>query len=144
MAKVEKIEELVVWQLAIELTNSIYLITNNNLFNKDFALRDQIRKSAISIPSNIAEGFERNSTNQFLYFLVIAKGSAGEFRTQLLIAKNQKYISEFEFEKINNEALEVSKKLGSFITYLKEFKSKQSQNIKTLKHYNLKTLKQKC
>ena len=86
----------------------------------------------MSVPSNIAEGFERNSTNQFLYFLVIAKGSAGELRTQLLIAKNQNYITELEFEKINNEALEVSRKLGSFITYLKEFKSKQ--NLKTLQH----------
>ncbi len=132
MAKVEKIEELVVWQLAIELTNSIYKITNNSSFNRDFALRDQIRKSAISVPSNIAEGFERNSTNQFLYFLVIAKGSAGELRTQLLIAKNQNYIEEVKFEKINKEALEVSKKLGSFITYLKEFKSKA--NLKTLQH----------
>lgn len=131
MAKLEKIEDIIVWQLAIELTNSIYAITNNTAFNKDFALRDQIRKSAISVPSNIAEGFERNSTNQFLYFLVIAKGSAGELRTQLLIAKNQSYITQSEFEKINSEALEVSKKLGSFLTYLKEFKSKQSKNIQT-------------
>jgi len=127
MAKVDKIEDIVVWKLAIKLTNAIYTITNNNVFNKDFALRDQIRKSAISIPSNIAEGFERNSTNQFLYFLVIAKGSAGELRTQLLISKNQNYISQSEFEKINKDALEVSKKLGAFITYLKEFKLKQSQ-----------------
>src|SRR5471030_1962757 len=132
MAKIEKIEELKVWQLAIELTNSIYTITNSPFFSKDFALRDQIRKSAISVPSNIAEGFERNSTNQFLYFLVIAKGSAGELRTQLLIAKHQNYVTEQEFEKINTEALEVSKKLGSFITYLKGFKQKQTQNLKTL------------
>jgi four helix bundle protein len=82
MAKVERIEDLKVWQLAIELTNSIYTITNSTSFAKDFALRDQIRKSTISVPSNIAEGFERNSTNQFLYFLVIEKGSAGELRTQ--------------------------------------------------------------
>ena len=135
MAKVEKIEDIVVWQLAIELTNAIYTITSNTIFNKDFALRDQIRKSAISVPSNIAEGFERNSTNQFIYFLVIAKGSAGELRTQLLIAKNQNYITETEFEKINNEVLDVSKKLGSFITYLKDFKAKQlSRNTKTLQH----------
>ncbi|MES2837526.1 MAG: four helix bundle protein [Bacteroidota bacterium] len=134
MAKFDKIEDIVVWQLAMELTNSIYNITNNNLFNKDFALRDQIRKSVISVPSNIAEGFERNSTNQFLYFLVIAKGSAGELRTQLLIAKNQNYLSQLEFEKINNEAIEVSKKLGSFITYLKEFKLKNSSNLKSQKN----------
>lgn len=132
MAKIDKIEDLTVWKLAIELTNSIYTITNSAFFSKDYALRDQIRKSAISVPSNIAEGFERNSTNQFLYFLVIAKGSAGELRTQLLIAKNQNYITEQEFEKINIEALEVSKKLGSFISYLKEFKQKQTQNLKTL------------
>jgi len=135
MAKVEKIEEIVVWQLAIELTNSVYAITNNPIFNKDFALRDQMRKSAISVPSNIAEGFERNSTNQFIYFLVIAKGSAGELRTQLLIAKNLNYITEKEFKKINTDVLEVSKKLGSFITYLKDFKTKQlSRGIKTLQH----------
>lgn len=134
MAKLDKIEDIVVWQLAMDLTNSIYSITNNNLFNKDFALRDQIRKSVISIPSNIAEGFERNSTNQFLYFLVIAKGSAGELRTQLLIAKNQNYISQAEFEKINNEVLEIGKKLGSFITYLKDFKLKNSNNLKTQKN----------
>jgi four helix bundle protein len=132
MAKFNRIEEIVVWQLAVELTNAIYAVTNNNNFNKDFALRDQIRKSAISVPSNIAEGFERNSTNQFLYFLIIAKGSAGELRTQLLIAKNQNYITQSEFEKINEEALDVSKKLGSFINYLKEFKSKQSNSPKTL------------
>lgn len=126
MAKIEKIEDLVVWQLAMELTNVIYSITNNISFNKDFALRDQIRKSAISVPSNVAEGFERNSTNQFLYFLVIAKGSSGELRTQLLIAKNQNYISESEFHSINIQALEVSKKLGSFITYLKDFKAKNT------------------
>lgn len=129
MAKIEKIEDLQVWQLAIELTNSIYSVTNNTIFNKDFALKDQIRKSTISIASNIAEGFERNSTNQFLYFLVIAKGSAGELRTQLLIAKNQNYINQLTFEKINNEALEVSKKLGAFISYLKEYKQKQPKNF---------------
>jgi len=135
MATVEKIEEIVVWQLAIEFTNSVYAITNNPIFNKDFALRDQMRKSAISVPSNIAEGFERNSTNQFIYFLVIAKGSAGELRTQLLIAKNLNYITEKEFKKINTDVLEVSKKLGSFITYLKDFKTKQlSRGIKILQH----------
>ena len=137
MAKFEKVEDIVVWQLAIKLTNEIYTITNTPFFNRDYALRDQIRKSAISIPSNIAEGFERNSTNQFIYFLVVAKGSAGELRTQLLIAKNQDYITTEEFEKININALEISKKLGSFITYLKEFKLKNSS---TLKHSNVKTL----
>jgi len=126
MAKLERVEEITAWKLGIELTNSIYTVTNNKSFNKDFALRDQIRKSAISIPSNIAEGFERNSTNQFIYFLLVAKGSAGELRTQLLIARNQDYITIEQFEQINNEALTVSKKLGSFINYLKDFKLKQS------------------
>jgi four helix bundle protein len=133
MAKFEKIEDIIVWQKGIELTNTIYSITSNIGFNKDFGLKDQIRRASVSIPSNIAEGFERNSVNQFIYFLIVAKGSAGELRTQLLIAKNQGYISEEEFGKINSEAMELSKKLGSFITYLKGFKLKQQvKNVSTL------------
>lgn len=133
MAKFEKIEDIIVWQKGIELTNTIYSITSNIGFNKDFGLKDQIRRASVSIPSNIAEGFERNSINQFIYFLIVAKGSAGELRTQLLIAKNQGYISEEEFGKINSEAMELSKKLGSFITYLKGFKLKQQiKNVSTL------------
>lgn len=82
MAKIERFEDLEVWKDAMLLCESTYKLTNEKSFSVDFALKDQIRRSAISVPSNISEGFERDAKNQFIYFLVIAKGSCGELRTQ--------------------------------------------------------------
>ena len=80
MAKFNSFEEIISWQKARELNKEIYYLTNNNnSFSKDFGLRDQIRKSSISISSNIAEGFERETTKEFIRFLYIAKASAGVF-----------------------------------------------------------------
>ncbi|WP_417870854.1 four helix bundle protein [Winogradskyella sp.] len=86
MAKFRSFEEIISWQKARELNKDIYNITNkNDSFSKDFGLRDQIRRSSISISSNIAEGFERETTKEFIRFLYIAKASSGEFRSQLCI-----------------------------------------------------------
>lgn len=119
MATFEKFEELEVWKLSMELCTNIYELTNKDLFSKDYGLKDQIRRSSISIPSNISEGFERDSKNQFVYFLTISKGSCGELRTQLKIAKSLNYISEKDFESINEKCISVSKQLSGFINYLK-------------------------
>lgn len=119
MATFEKFEELEVWKLSMELCTNIYELTNNTLFAKDYGLKDQIRRSSISIPSNISEGFERDSKNQFIYFLTISKGSCGELRTQLKIAKSLNYLSNDDFEIINEKCLSVSKQLSGFINYLK-------------------------
>ncbi|MFO0356148.1 MAG: four helix bundle protein [Sphingobacteriaceae bacterium] len=119
MATFEKFEELEVWKLSMELCTNIYELTNNTLFAKDYGLKDQIRRSSISIPSNISEGFERDSKNQFIYFLTISKGSCGELRTQLKIAKSLNYLSNDDFETINEKCLSVSKQLSGFINYLK-------------------------
>lgn len=119
MATIKRFEELEVWKAGMELCSSVYALTNSELFSKDFGLKDQIRRSSISVPSNISEGFERDSKKQFLYFLVIAKGSCGELRTQLKIASNLNYINEQEYDKLNLECLSVSKQLAGFITYLK-------------------------
>lgn len=129
MAKIELFEDIVAWQKGMELCNAIYAITLKEDFAKDYALKDQIRKSAISIPSNISEGFERESNNQFIYFLVIAKASAGELRTQLSIAKTQKYISEEEFHKLREQCLNVSKLISGFISYLRKTQ-KEKQHYK--------------
>jgi hypothetical protein len=75
--KVETFEDLLVWQKGIELVKQIYLISKDGKLSKDFALRDQLRGAALSIPTNIAEGFERSSRKEYLNFLNIAKGSAG-------------------------------------------------------------------
>ena len=92
MAKFNSFEEIVSWQKARELNVEIYKITNSSdLFHKDFGLRDQIRRASISISSNVAEGFERQTTKEFIRFLYIAKASAGEVRSQLYLAFDLKY-----------------------------------------------------
>lgn len=109
MAKFRTFEELEVWQYGMNLCEQVYALSENSVFSKDFSLRDQIRRSAISIPSNISEGFERGSEKQFIYFLVIAKGSCGELRTQLNLANRLKYIDKGTYEKMNDSCLSVSK-----------------------------------
>jgi len=119
MATISKFEDIIAWQKALELSDLIYNYSNKEHFSKDFGLRDQMRRASISVVSNIAEGFEREGNNQFVYFLLVAKASAGELRAQLYIAKNQKYISQEEFELINNKVLEVSKTISGFVSYLR-------------------------
>lgn len=123
MGKIERFEDLEVWQAGMNLCLTVYELTNSTEFSKDFALRDQVRKSAISVPSNIAEGFERDSNRQFLYFLVIAKASCGELRTQLFIAKAQKYITAELYNNLFEQCISVSKQLKGFINYLKNYKN---------------------
>ncbi len=103
MATIKNFEELDVWKLGMELCSDIYSLTNTDLFSKDYSLKDQIRRTAISVPSNISEGYEREGINQFIYFLVIAKGSCGELRTQLKIALNLNYIDEKEYNTLNDK-----------------------------------------
>ncbi|HOZ96332.1 MAG TPA: four helix bundle protein [Niabella sp.] len=126
--KIEKYEDLEVWNLSMQLCSEIYKLTNTDLFSKDFGLKDQIRRAAVSIPSNIAEGFERDAKKQFLYFLSVAKGSCGEVRTQLKISESLKYISTNEFAECNDRCLNVSKQLAGFIRYLKDYKIDQENN----------------
>ncbi len=125
MARIDRFEELEVWKVSMALCSEIYKLTNSELFSKDFGLKDQIRRSAVSVPSNISEGYERDSKRQFLYFLVIAKGSCGELRTQLMIARNLNYLDENEFMKIHEQCLSTSKQLSGFISYLKKYEEKK-------------------
>ncbi len=129
MAKISSFEELEVWRKAVELCELVYTQTNNSSLNKDFALRDQLRKSAISIPSNIAEGFEREGNNQFIYFLVIAKGSCGELRTQLYLTNKIGYINEKTHELLKEKCIIISKQLSNFIKYLKSTQQNSSKPL---------------
>lgn len=119
MASVEKFEDLEVWQKARALANEIYAISSRGGFSKDFVLRDQIRGAAVSVVSNIAEGFERGGNQEFLQFLSIAKGSAGELRSDLYLALDQGYFDRAEFDRLRDLAVEVSGKLGGLMAYLK-------------------------
>lgn len=91
--KISTFEEITCWKLSLEVTKLIYDITATSKFSKDFFLKDQLRRSIVSVSSNIVEGFERTNNNEFIRFLKIAKGSAGEARNQLYIAKEIGYIN---------------------------------------------------
>ena len=120
MAKISRFEEIESWKRARMLTNEIYTITSSGTFSRDFALRDQIRRAAISILSNIAEGFERGGDNEFLQFLSIAKGSCGEARAQLCVALDQAYISTAQFDTLCKSANDVSQLISGLMKYLRQ------------------------
>ncbi|MBT9130147.1 MAG: hypothetical protein DDT41_00414 [candidate division WS2 bacterium] len=112
-------EELEVWQSTMVLVKTIYSLTKNENFNRDFSLTDQIRRASISVLSNIAEGFERGSNAEFIHFLYIAKGSCGEVRSQLYVAYELNYISKEDIHKCLEICKDISGQLSGFITYLK-------------------------
>lgn len=118
IGKIERFEDIQAWQRAQKLNQSIYRVTKNGAFSKDFPLRDQMRRAAISIMLNIAEGFARRSTKEFRQFLYIAHGSAAEVQSALYIALDQTYISEADFKMLYSETEEVSKMIAGFIKYL--------------------------
>lgn len=107
--------ELIVWQKAKELAVEIYKITNQAQFQKDFSFRDQIRRAAVSIPSNIAEGDERDTDKEAVRFFFFAKGSAAELSTQLQIAFEIEYLDKQVYEDLNSRVVEVGKILGALI-----------------------------
>lgn len=122
MATIQNFEEIEAWQKARELTRAVYACSGKSAFAKDFALRDQIRRAAVSIMSNIAEGFERGGTAEFTQFLAIAKGSTGEVEAQLYAALDQGYITEEEFNSIRALASSTKKLIAGFMNYLKDSK----------------------
>jgi len=90
--QVKNFEDLEIWQAARRLAQEIYTCSRSHKFSKDFALRDQMQRAAVSVMSNIAEGFERGGNQEFVQFLYIAKGSCGEVRSQLYVALDQDYV----------------------------------------------------
>jgi four helix bundle protein len=132
---VRRFEDLVVWQKARVLTNEIYKITRKPEFSKDLGLKDQIQRASVSIMSNIAEGFERGSKEEFIQFLYISRGSCGEVRTQLYVAKDQNYITEEEFQKLQNLAVEVSRLIYYLIESVKTEGFRGQKYKKTYKSF---------
>ena len=113
--KIECFEDLIVWQKGIELVKEVYLITGDGELKKDFGLRDQLRRAAVSIPTNIAEGFERASRKEYLLFLNIAKGSAGEVRSLLRVALEVGYLGQSNYDHLRNVVLTLSRYLSNQI-----------------------------
>jgi four helix bundle protein len=118
MATIKRFEDLDVWKMARAFCMQIHQLSTTGLFAKDFELRNQINRSSGSIMDNIAEGFERNGSREFLQFLHYAKGSAGESRSQIYRAFDRKYINQATLDLQIESILEISRKLSGLIKYL--------------------------
>src|SRR6266436_6446725 len=119
MATFKRFEEIESWKKARELTKRVYKISSTATFAKDFGLRDQIRKASVSIMSNIAEGYDRSGTGEFVQFLATAKGSAAEVRCQLYVALDQAYIDYYTFNELTGLAAETANMIGGLMNYLR-------------------------
>ncbi|MHB8858812.1 MAG: four helix bundle protein [Thermoleophilia bacterium] len=118
VATLRKFEDVKAWQKARELNQAIYTCSNSGLFARDFALGNQIRRASVSVMSNIAEGFERGGNSEFIQFLAVAKGSAGEVGAQMYVALDQGYVTQDEFSKIQSLTVETSNLIAGFMAYL--------------------------
>jgi len=116
--KVKTYRDLIVWQKAMQLVTAIYALTKTLPKDKTYGLLPQIRRCCISIPSNIAEGYGRKSTNDYIRFLQIAIGSLYELQTQIEICLNLKYVANTIFEDIHEQSREIERMLSSLISKL--------------------------
>jgi four helix bundle protein len=115
----KRLEDLRVFQHARALTKRIYEVSRDGQFSRDYPLRDQIRRAAVSVMANIAEGYERGSNTELVQFLYIAKGSCGELRAHLVVALDQEYVRSEQYESVLELCLQTSGMLSRFIDYLK-------------------------
>ncbi len=115
MSEIKSYKDLLVWQKGIEIVKEIYLICKDLPKDEVFGLQSQMKRASISIPSNIAEGYGRNYTQNYIQFIKIARGSLLELETQIIISKELDLISDDKFDKIINLITEENKMLNAFI-----------------------------
>lgn len=119
MATIKNFEDIGAWQEARNLSQEIHQLTLRKNFSREYSLKDQSLRSSGSVMDNIAEGFERGGKKEFIQFLFIAKGSAGELRSQLYRILDRKYITGEEFESLTSRTRKMSEKIMGLIKYLK-------------------------
>lgn len=131
MATIVKFEDLEIWKEAVKMGVMIYKVTEEGKMSKDFSVRDQLRRAAISVSNNIAEGFEYDNNRLFVRFLMYAKGSAGEVRSLLYVLKEAGMIEENVFKPLWESAIRLSRNIEGFRKYLRTFDrtNPQSSNL---------------
>ena len=140
MSTIKRFEDLEIWQLAFAQTKDFDFLVESTSLAKDFGLRNQMNTSSGSVMDCIAEGFERSGNNEFKNLLVIAKGSNGEFRSQLYRCLNRKYITQEKFNELYAKNEILGKKIMSFILYLQKtgFKGQRHKTPEELQTSNIK------
>lgn len=131
MATVDKFEDLEAWRKARELVRGVYAATAEKSFARDFALRDQMRRAAVSAMSNIAEGFDRKGNREFIHFLSIAKGSAAEVKSQLYVALDAGHIDDDAFETLRGLTDDTSRLIGGLMRYLSRSERERTRSKDT-------------
>jgi four helix bundle protein len=126
MASIKRFEEILAWQRAKELVREVYLACQRGQFSRDFGLRDQICRAAVSSMSNVAEGFGRKSSKDFAHFLAVARGSGLEVQSLLYVARDLNYINHEEFQRLHNRADEVISLIAGFTSYLRNTRVRTS------------------
>lgn len=121
MGTIKRFEEIEAWQTARELSRLVYALSNQGAFARDFGLVDQMRRAAVSVMSNIAEGFESRTQALFIEFLGRAKASAGELRSQAYVALDVSYINQSQFTQLFNLCEKCSRQITGFMAYLKTY-----------------------
>lgn len=115
MASIQKYTDLIVWQKSHQYVLDLYRVTKGLPASEAYGLTSQVRRSAVSVPSNIVEGFERGSSKEFKQFLIIARASLAESQSQLLIARDLEFISKSDFDKLASISIEVHKMINALI-----------------------------
>lgn len=118
MPTIKRFEDLEAWKKARDITNEVYSLTNEGPFSRDFGLKDQIRRSSVSIMANIAEGFARKTDRDFSHFLIISRSSAAEVQSHLNVALDQGYLEKEKFGDVYGKLEQVSKMIFGLIRHL--------------------------
>jgi four helix bundle protein len=120
MTTYKRFEDTDIWKHSRILCNDIYSVSEHGSLSKDYPLKDQMRRAAISIMSNVAEGFERTGNRELINFLSIAKGSCGELRSHLYLVKDRRYITEAALDPLMDRCMTISRMISGFMKYLIE------------------------
>jgi four helix bundle protein len=129
MKKYKGFEDMPIWQMSRKLAQVIFELTQSESFCRDFVLKDQINRAMGSVMDNIAEGFERDGNKEFIQFLSIAKGSAGEVRSQLYRARDRGYL--IDSDNLKESVSDVSRQIQYLINYLKRSEYKGTKYMRT-------------